>query len=336
MLDSVLARAQSGDSDAFAALTDPYRRELHAHCYRILGSFHDAEDLLQETLLSAWQALDRFDDRSLRAWLYRIATNRCLNHLRDTSRRPGGAKVRDPGSLSVGLVHSDEPWWLEPYPDALIEDVESSPEARFEARESIALAFVAGLQRLPTQQRAALVLRDVLGFSAAEVAQMLGSTPASVNSALQRARASFEPSRDRDHVTLPRARHEAETVERFVDALQRGDLERVVVMLTDGARMTMPPEPFELRGSRPIAEYLGRVWGEGVKVIPTRANNAPAFGYYSRDPHADVYRASGIMVVSVAGDRVASLAKFGDKSLFATFGLPQIHDAFLDNLGLHR
>jgi RNA polymerase sigma-70 factor (ECF subfamily) len=251
MTDSVLARAQFGDSDAFAELTDPYRLELHMHCYRILGSFHDAEDLLQETLLSAWQALDRFDGRSLRAWLYRIATNRCLNYLRDTSRRRRDANVVDPGSLSAGLVHSDEPWWLEPYPDALIGDVEWSPEARFEARESIALSFVAGLQRLPTKQRAALVLRDVLGFSAAEVAGMLGSTPASVNSALQRARAaieSSESSRDPDHVTLPRSRHETETVERFVDALERGNIERVVALLTDDARMTMPPEPFELRG----------------------------------------------------------------------------------------
>lgn len=323
MTDSVLARAQSGDSDAFAELTDPYRLELQMHCYRILGSFHDAEDLLQETMLSAWTALDRFDGRSLRAWLYRIATNRCLNYLRDTSRRLRDAKVVDPGSLSAGVVTSDEPWWLEPYPDALIGDVESSPEARFEAREAIALSFVAGLQGLPTQQRAALVLRDVLGFSAAEVAEMLGSTPASVNSALQRARAAFTPSRDRDQVTLPRSRYEAETVELFVDALDRGDIERIVAMLTDDARMTMPPEPFELLGSRPIAEYLARFWGAGVKVVMTRANNAQAFGYYRQDPHADVYRAGGLMVVSVAGSRVSSLTRFGDKSLLAAFGLPR-------------
>lgn len=323
MTDSVLARAQSGDSVAFAELTDPYRLELHVHCYRILGSFHDAEDLLQETLLSAWQSLDRFDGRALRAWLYRIATNRCLNYLRDASRRLRDAKVVDPGSLSAGLVHSDVPWWLEPYPDALIGHAASSPEARFEARESIALSFVAGLQRLPTQQRAALVLRDVLGFSAAEVAEMLGSTPASVNSALQRARAAFDPSRERDHVALPRSRNEVETVERFVDALEGGDIERVVALLTDDATITMPPEPFELQGARPIAEYLGRLWGGGVRVVATRANDAPAFGYYRRDPHAEVYQATGIMVVSVAGARVSSLAKFGDKSLFATFGLPR-------------
>jgi RNA polymerase sigma-70 factor (ECF subfamily) len=323
MTDSALARAKVGDSDAFAELIDPYRLELRMHCYRILGSFHDAEDLLQETLLSAWQALDRFDGQSLRAWLYRIATNRCLNYLRDSSRRLRDAKVVDPGSLSAGLVHSDVPWWLEPYPDALIGDVESSPEARFEVRESIALSFVAGLQLLPTKQRAALVLRDVLGFSAAEVAEMLNSTPASVNSALQRARAALASGQDPEHVTLPRSRHEAETVERFVDALERGNVDGVVALLTDDARMTMPPEPFELQGSRPIADYLVRVWGEGVKVVPTRANNDPALGFYRPDPHADIYRASAILVVSVAGTRVSSLARFGDMSLFASFGLPR-------------
>ncbi len=325
MTDSVLARAQSGDSDAFAELTDPYRRELHVHCYRILGSFQDAEDLLQETLLSAWQALDRFDGRSLRAWLYRIATNRCLNYLRDTSRRPKVTAVVDSGSPFAGAARSDEPWWLEPYPDALIEDVEPGPEARYDARESIALSFVAGLQHLPTQQRAALVLRDVLGFSAAEVAEMLDSTPASVNSALQRARAGLQPSSGPDRVTLPRSPHEAEVVDRFVDAIQQGDLDRVVALLTDDARLTMPPEPFEFHGPRPIAEFLQRVafWREDLKVVPTRANNDPAFGYYRKDPNADVYRASGIIVLTIAGDQVSSMTRFGDKSLFACFGLPR-------------
>jgi RNA polymerase sigma-70 factor (ECF subfamily) len=152
---------------------------------------------------------------------------------------------------------------------------------------------------------------------------MLDSTTASVNSALQRARAAIEPSRDRDQVALPRSRQEAETVELFVDALERGDIERVVALLTDDAQMTMPPEPFELQGSRSIADYLGRVWGQGVKVVMTRANNAPAFGYYRQDPHADVYRASGLMVLSVADGRVSSLTRFGDQSLYAAFGLPR-------------
>jgi RNA polymerase sigma-70 factor (ECF subfamily) len=324
MTESVLARAQAGDSDAFQDLVDPYRRELHVHCYRILGSFHDAEDVLQETLLSAWQALDRFDGRSLRAWLYRIATNRCLNYLRDTSRRPKTTTVAESRKPFADAAHSDEPWWLEPYPDALIDDVEPGPEARYDTRESIALSFVAGLQHLPTQQRAALVLGDVLGFSAAEVADMLESTPASVNSALQRARAGFQPSGGPDRVTLPRSPQEAEVVGRFVDAIEGGDLEGMVAILTDNARLTMPPDPFEFTGARPIAEFLDQVaLGQDLKVVPTRANNDPALGYYRPDPNANIYRASAILVLSVAGEQVSSITRFGDKSLFACLGLPR-------------
>jgi RNA polymerase sigma-70 factor (TIGR02960 family) len=325
MTDLVLARAQSGDSGAFAELTSPYRRELHLHCYRILGSFQDAEDILQETLLSAWQALDRFDGRSLRAWLYRIATNRCLNYLRDSSRRPKVIAAANPGSPFAGASHSDQPWWLEPYPDALIDAVEPGPEARYDARESIALSFMAGLQRLPTQQRAALVLRDVLGFSAAEAAEMLDSTPASVNSALQRARAGLEHSRGTDRVTLPRSPHEAQVVDRFIDAIQQGDLDHIVPLLTDDAKFTMPPEPFEFHGPRPIAEFFQRVafWGEDVKMVQTRANNDPAFGYYRKDPHADVFRATGIFVLTISEHQISSMTRFGDKSLFACFGLPR-------------
>jgi RNA polymerase sigma-70 factor (TIGR02960 family) len=322
MSDSVLARAQAGDSDAFAELTDPFRRELHVHCYRILGSFQDAEDLLQETLLSAWQGLDGFDGRSLRAWLYRIATNRCLNYLRATSRRP---KISTAVSPFAGADHSDEPWWLEPYPDTLIEAVEPGPEARYNARESIALSFVAGLQQLPTQQRAALVLRDVLGFSAAEVAEILDSTLASVNSALQRARAGLQSSGGPERVVLPRSQHEAEVVDRFVDAIQQGDLDRVVALLTDDAKLKMPPEPFEFHGPRPIAEFLQQVafWAEEVKMVQTRANNDPAFGYYRMDPNADVYRASGMLVLTISEDQISSMTRFGDKSLIACFGLPR-------------
>jgi RNA polymerase sigma-70 factor (TIGR02960 family) len=325
MTDSALARAQAGDSAAFGELTDPYRRELHVHCYRILGSFQDAEDLLQETLLSAWQGLGRFDGQSLRPWLYRIATNRCLNYLRDSSRRPKVTTALDSGPPFAGAAHSDEPWWLEPYPDALLDAIELGPEARYDARESITLSFVAGLQHLPTQQRAALVLRDVLGFSAAEVAEMLDSTPASVNSALQRARLGLQSSRGPDRVTRPRSPHEAEVVDRFVDAIQQGDIDRVVALLTDDARLKMPPEPFEFHGPRPIAVFLQQVafWREDLKMIPTRANDAPAFGYYRKDPNADLYRASGIFVLTVSEDQISSMTRFGDKSLFACFGLPR-------------
>ena len=271
MGESMLERARAGDGPAFEELVSPYRRELHMHCYRLLGSFQDAEDVLQETLLSAWRALDRFDGGSLRAWLYRIATNRCRNYLRDASRRPKVATMSQPTSPFTNAAHSDDPWWIEPYPDALIDDIAPGPEARYDARESIALSFVGGLQRLPTQQRAALVLRDVLGYSAAEVAQMLDSTPASVNSALQRARAVLPHSRDLDRVSLPRAKPAADVVARFVDAFQQGDLDGVVALLTDDAKVTMPPEPFEFRGRDAIAAFYRTqgLWGQPIKLVPT-------------------------------------------------------------------
>ncbi len=205
MTETILARARAGDGEAFRELIDPYRGELQAHCYRILGSVADAEDVLQEALLAVWRSFGRFDGRSLRAWLYRIATNRCLNYLRDESRRPRSAGLPGQGAGWTGLVRSDDPWWLEPYPDALLGDATAGPEARYDARESIALSFVAGLQHLPPQQRAVLVLRDVLGFPAAEVAGILGTTPAAVNSALIRARAGLRPDTDPHDVPLPRS-----------------------------------------------------------------------------------------------------------------------------------
>src|SRR5271155_4841999 len=304
MTDAVLARAQAGESDAFAELTNPYRRELHVHCYRILGSFQDAEDLLQETLLSAWQALDRFDGRSLRAWLYRIATNRCLNYLRDSSRRPQITAAADSGSLFAGAAPSDEPWWIEPYPDSLIDAVEPGPEARYDARESIALSFVAGLQHLPTQQRAALVLRDVLGFSAGEVAGILGTTQAAVNSSLIRARAGLRPDHDPHDVPVPKSPAEAAIVDRFVSAFERFDLGELVALLTDDARLTMPPEPAEHRGPQPIAGFLLESHaGQDFKFFPTRA--------------------SGLIVLTLRGDQIRALTRFPDLGLLARFGFPR-------------
>ena len=207
MNEATLDRARAGDGDAFEELVEPHRRELLVHCYRILGSLQDAEDVLQEVLMAAWRALSRFDGRSLRAWLYRIATNRCLNFLRDETRRPQSTLVVKPiTAADGGLVSSDEAWWLEPYPDALMDDTAVSPEARYDARESIALSFVAALQQLPVRQRAVLILRDVLGFSAAEVAKILGTTTMSVNSALVRARSGLGPDQGPDLGPPPRAR----------------------------------------------------------------------------------------------------------------------------------
>jgi len=328
---ATLARARAGDDAAFHELTDPYRRELKVHCYRILGSVQDAEDLVQETLLAAWRGLERFEGRSsVRAWLYRIATNRCLNALRDSRRRPSespGLPFEVPEPTRRG-----EPLWLEPYPDALLEGiVETSPgpEARYEAKEAVTLAFVAAVQHLPPQQRAVLVLRDVLGFRAAEVADMLESSEASVNSGLQRARAALQTRApaDRERAPLPRSPRERELVGRFADAFESDDIERVVALLTDDARVTMPPEPLEYQGSTAIATFLqNRVdarGGRGIRLVPIRANTQPAFGHYIQDAHAPIARASGLLVLTLEGDRIAAITRFHDGGVLPHFGLPR-------------
>jgi len=324
MTEAPLARAQAGDGEAFRELIDPYRRELQAHCYRILGSVQDAEDVLQEALLAAWRSIGRFDGRSPRAWLYRIATNRCLNYLRGESRRPRPAGLPDHGQGWTGLVRSGEPWWLEPYPDVLLGDLAPGPEARYDARESIALSFVAGLQHLPPQQRAVLIFRDVLGFPAAEVADILDTTLAAVNSALIRARAGLRPDQDPHDVPLPRSPAEAAVVERFVDAFQNFDLGRLVALLTDDSRLTMPPEPVEFRGPLAITGYLREhLGGQHLKLVPARANNQPALAVYLPDPCAPLWRASSFVVLTLRGSQVSMLIRFGDLGLLARFGLPR-------------
>jgi len=322
MTEATLARAQAGDGEAFRELIEPYQGELQAHCYRILGSVQDAEDVLQEALLAAWRALGRFDGRSLRAWLYRIATNRCLNYLRGESRRPRPVGLPDPESGRTGLVRSDDPWWLEPYPDVLLGEVDPGPEARYDARESIGLSFVAGLQDLPPQQRVVLVLRDVLGFSAADAAGILGTTLAAVNSALIRARAGLRPDTDPHDVPLPKSAAEAAVVGRFVDAFERYDLDRLVALLTEDARLTMPPEPFEIQGPLAITGFL-REHLQEAKIIPTRANHQPALAFYYADPRAPIWRASSLVVLTLRGDRVSVITRFSDRGLLARFGLPR-------------
>jgi RNA polymerase sigma-70 factor (TIGR02960 family) len=328
MTQATISRARLADQDAFRELTGPYRRELQVHCYRILGSIQDAEDLLQETLLAAWRGLDNFEERSsLRSWLYRIATNRCLNALRDAQRQNPGARAELPPPTRTG-----EPLWLEPYPDTLLDgvaDAAPGPEARYEAKEAIALSFVAGLQHLPPRQRAVLVLRDVLGFSAAEVAEMLEASEPSVNSALQRARATLEARApvSRERAPLPRSAQERDLLARFADAFEGGDIDGIVGLLTDDALLTMPPQPGEYEGHEAIGEFLANRFathaGRRVRCAWTRANGQPAFGHYIEDAHAPICRYTGVIVLTLAGDRIAEITRFNDTAILPLFGLPR-------------
>ena len=327
--EDTLSRARAGDENAFRELVDPYRPELQLHCYRFLGSLQDAEDQLQETLLAAWRGLESFEGRaSLRAWLYRIATNRCLNALRGRGRRPQEVRMVDPPEPTRRV----EPIWLDPYPDVLLEglaDTAPGPEVRYETRESVGLAFVAGLQRLPPRQRAALVLRDVLGFHTAEVAEMLDSSEASVKAALQRARATLDeltPAGGRERAPLPRSAPERELVGRFAAAVERGDIDSMVSMLTDDAWVTMPPEPHEYQGRRAIARFLEDRQarrGADLRLVPTRANGQPAFACYLPDARVAIARAYALFVLTLVGDRICAITWFGERSLFAHFGLPR-------------
>jgi RNA polymerase sigma-70 factor (TIGR02960 family) len=328
--EDTLSRARAGDENAFQELVEPYRRELQLHCYRILGSLQDAEDQLQETLLAAWRGLDGFEGRaSLRAWLYRIATNRCLNALRDRRRRPQEvSRMAEPPEPTRRV----EPSWLEPYPDVLLQglaDTAPGPDARYETTEAVGLAFAAALQHLPPAQRAALVLRDVLGFHTSEVAEMLDSTEASVKGALQRARVTLgerKPARDRERAPLPRSARERELVGRFAAAVERGDTDGVVSLLTDDAWLTMPPEPYEYQGGEAIARFLQDREirrGAPLRLVPTRANGQPAFGCYLPDAQAAIARAYGLMVLTLEGERISAITWFGERSLLAHFGLPR-------------
>jgi RNA polymerase sigma-70 factor (TIGR02960 family) len=326
----LISRARAGDGDAFRELTEPHRRELQVHCYRMLGSFQDAEDALQDTLLAAWQGLGGFEGRaSLRTWLYRIATNRCLNALRSASRRPAKGwdvpKVEPPEPTRLGEVV-----WLEPFPDALLEgaiDVPLGPEARYEQTEAVSLAFVTALQVLPPRQLAVLILRDVLGFHANEVADMLDSTVESVNGALKRAHGSLERRRlataDRQPPPASGSPSEDAIVAKFVSAWESADLDTLVGLLTDDVFVSMPPMPFEYEGRDVVARFCASLFGAGRRfdLVPTRANGQPAFGVYLRAP-TGVRHGVGLYVLTLTGDRICAMTRF-DNSVFPRFGLPR-------------
>jgi RNA polymerase sigma-70 factor (TIGR02960 family) len=325
----LLSRARAGDGEAFRELTEPYRRELQAHCYRMLGSLQDAEDALQETLLAAWQGLGGFEERaSMRTWLYQIATNRCLNALRSASRRPAKEwdvpNVEPPEPTRLGEVP-----WLEPYPDALLEGaikIPVGPEGRYQQTEAISLAFVTALQVLPARQRAVLILREVLGYHANEVADMLDSTVESVNSALKRARTSLQgrlPSAEREPPPAPGSPAEQALVSKFVRAFESGDVGALVALLTADVSISMPPLPLEYQGRDVVARFFASVIrGRTYDLVPTRANGQPAFGVYFRAPTGGIRRGVGLEVLTLAGDRICAMTRF-DNSVLARFGLPR-------------
>jgi RNA polymerase sigma-70 factor, ECF subfamily len=304
--EAALARARGGDEDAFRELTEPFRRELQLHGYRMLGSLHDAEDVVQETLLAAWHGLEGFEGRSsVRSWLYRIATNRCLNVLRDRGRRPREVPpLPDPPEPT----HRVDPVWVDPYP---------GPEAQYEQREAVGLAFITALQRLPARQRAVLVLRDVLGFPLAEAAAMLDTGETAAKGALQRARATLsEPAPATTR--LPSAARERELVERFADAVESGDVDAVIALLTDDALLTMPPQPLVYVGHAAIAAFLRYSAvrrGAALRVVPTRANGQPAFACYLNA------RPYGMIVLTLEDAGITGITWFSDPGVFPRFGV---------------
>jgi RNA polymerase sigma-70 factor (ECF subfamily) len=336
-IDSLVA-ARMGDEVAFEELTGPFQRELHVHCYRMLGALPDADDALQETLLRAWRQLDRFEPRApFRAWLYRIATNVCLTTLARRARRNEVAAADLEVVLTNGRPPEGEPMHLEPYPDRLLDELAPAtpgPEATVEREESVELAFVAAVQLLPPRQRATLLLRDVIGYTTAEVATMLATSVAGVNSALQRARATLERERHAGRITRAHARTdgaiEQPLVRRLIDAWHAADVGAIVSLLTEDALLTMPPEPERYVGRDVLCSFFATVPAGGrldrFRLVPTRANRQPAVAAYLRDGDDGVYWAHAVVVLAIQGEAIASIVRFADPDLFARFCLPTALD----------
>jgi RNA polymerase sigma-70 factor (TIGR02960 family) len=325
-----LERARTGNEQAFRELIDPYRRELLAHCYRMLGSLTDAEDMLQETLLSAWRGLPRFEGRSsLRSWLYRIATNTCLNAMRSTARRVPREPI--PPFQPPEPTQRDEITWLQPYPDTLIDglpDMAPGPEARYSQTEAIQLAFVAGLQRMPPRQAATVLLRDVLGFGTDEVAAMLKTSQTAVKGTLQRGRATLASSwGDAERQPAPKSAAERDLARRFADAYIAADIDGILTLLTDDAWLSMPPAPHQYHGVDAIRSFLRASFefrgGRAAYLLAGGVNNQPAFASYLSDRDEPIARPAGLFVFTVAGDRIQAMTRFHRDDLYPRLGFPE-------------
>ena len=317
-------------SEDFARQTDPFRPELLAHCYRMLGSVHDAEDQVQETMIRAWRSYGEFEGRaSLRTWLYRIATNACLRALENSGRRPLPSGLGRPGEYPEAPLSAARPEvaWLQPIPDALVSAGSADPAEVVASRQSVRLALIAALQYLPARQRAVLILRDVLRWRAAEVADLLGTTTTAVNSMLARARARLEQAApDQDEIQEPADPAERDLLDKYATAFQNADIPAVLRLLREDAIFEMPPEPTWFTGRELIGRFLQtRVLTEPgrFQMVPTAANGQPALASYLRD-HDGVYRAHSICVLTIAAFRIARVTSFNDPGLFRAFGLPQV------------
>ncbi len=330
---SALPAALAGDASAFESLTEPHRRELLTHCYRILGSPQDAEDMVQETFLRAWRRLNTYEGRApFRAWLYKIATNACLDAL---SHRP--KRTLPPVSYPAGGPHSPipapivEPIWLEPFPDELLAPTEATPESRFEANESIRLSFLLALQVLPPRQRCVLILRDVLDWPARELADLLGTSLASVNSLLHRARWALKKNYLPDHrdalKTAQADMQMQKMLDRYMQAWESADLDEIVALLTEETTFAMPPVPLWFRGVSAIRAFASTTLLNGDargrwRLKPIRANGGPGFAWYRRDETGTSYAAYALQVLTVNDRRVSAITTFAEPSLFRFFDLP--------------
>jgi RNA polymerase sigma-70 factor (ECF subfamily) len=319
--DALLAAARGGDGDSFRALVEPHLRALHLHSYRMLGSYDDAEEAVQDTLLRAWQGLGGYEARApLRHWLYRITTTTCLKMI--------NRRARDPLTNTVDVA------WLQPYPDALLDqltDPGADPAAIVDSRESVALAFIAALQLLPATQRAVLILRDVLAWPAQQVADLLDTTVAAVNSALQRARVTLAHTGRAEAPARPGSERERRVVDAFLRAWHDCDIPALAALLRDDATLTMPPQALRFVGRHAVTEFFATVPAEGrldlIQLVQTRANGHPTVAAYLPDGTTGDCRGYGIMVLTVAGDQVATITGFPDPDLFPVFALPTTRES---------